>query len=157
LQLLKEMVPSLKQVAVLWTSTNPYSVLQWRVVQQTAGGLGLTLVSHEARTLKELENALTILSKTGPDAVLVLDDPLVFTYRKKIVDSTFHVGLPSSYGLTEFVADGGLMSYGADISDTYRRAAMYVDKILRGETPGDLPIQLPTKFELVINLKTAKG
>lgn len=72
LQLLKEMVPSLKQVAVLWTSTNPYSVLQWRVVQQTAAGLGLTLVSHEARTLKELENALTILSKTGPDAVMVL-------------------------------------------------------------------------------------
>lgn len=157
LELLKEMVPALKNLAVIWASTNPYSVLQWKVVQKAATRLELSLNSQEAGTLEEIEHVLSILSRTSADAVMVLDDPLLFTYRKKIVDSIFRAKLPSSYGLSEYVADGGLMSYGADISDTYRRAATYVDKILRGEKPADLPVQLPTKFETVINLKTAKA
>jgi putative tryptophan/tyrosine transport system substrate-binding protein len=157
LDLLKEMIPSLKRVVILWTSSNPYSVLQWKAVEQTAAKLGVTVVSQEAQTLQEIENVLATLTRSSADAVMVLDDPLVFTYRKKIVEAVFRARLPSSFGLREFVNDGGLMSYGADIADTYRRAAIYVDKIFRGEKPADLPIQLPTKFDLVINLKMAKG
>ncbi len=88
---------------------------------------------------------------------MVLDDPVMFTYRRNIVGFASRAKLPSTYGIAEFVADGGLMSYGADISDTYRRAAIYVDKILMGAKAADLPIQLPTRFELVINMKTAKA
>src|SRR5262245_523921 len=120
-ELLREIIPSLERIAILWTSTNPYSVLQWRTVEQTAARLGVTLVSHEARTLAEIDNVLAILSKAVTNAVMVLDDPLVFTHRKKIVDSIFRARLPSSFGLTEFVRDGGLMSYGADISDLQTR------------------------------------
>ena len=92
-----------------------------------------------------------------PDALITIEDPLTNTHRKQIADFAAGIGLPSMHGLREFVEAGGLMSYGASLSDLYRRAAIYVDKILRGAKPGDLPVEQPTKFELVINLKTAKA
>jgi putative ABC transport system substrate-binding protein len=95
--------------------------------------------------------------QSGPDILVVLNDPFMFTYRKAIVDAADRFRLPSIYGFREFVDDGGLISYGASITDTYRRAAGYVDKVLRGAKPANLPVQLPIKFELVVNLKTAKA
>jgi ABC-type uncharacterized transport system substrate-binding protein len=89
--------------------------------------------------------------------LVVLNDPFMFTHRKAIVETAGRFRLPSIYGFREFVDDGGLISYGVSVTDTYRRAAVYVDKILKGEKPADLPVQLPTKFELVVNLKTAKA
>ena len=119
--------------------------------------LQLALTSYEASTAKDLENALDAIRKNQSDIVLVLNDPFMFTQRKRIVDCLLQAHLPAIYGFREFVDDGGLVSYGRSISETYRRAATYVDKILKGAKPGDLPVQLPTKFELVINLKTAKA
>jgi ABC-type uncharacterized transport system substrate-binding protein len=104
-----------------------------------------------------LSNALAKIPQSGPDMLVVLSDPFLFTYRKPIVDAANRSRLPSIYGSREFVDDGGMSSYGASLTDTYRRAAGYVEKILKGAKPADLPVQLPTKYELVINLKTAKA
>jgi putative tryptophan/tyrosine transport system substrate-binding protein len=115
------------------------------------------IAPYAARDIDELATLLTTITRSGSDLLVVLNDPFMFTYRKIIVDAAYRFRLPSIYGFREFVDDGGLISYGVSISDTYRRAASYVVRILRGEKPGDLPVQLPTKFELVINLKTAKA
>ena len=96
------------------------------------------------------------VKQSTPDVLVNLNDPFLFTARKLVVDSVRAMRVPAVYGYREYVEDGGLISYGTSISDTYRRAAQYVDRILKGATPSDLPVQLPTKFELVINLKTAK-
>ena len=156
LQLLREAVPGIKRVAVVWNSTNSNAQREWSVAQETAKVLGLALVCHEARTLKELGDTLATVPRAHPDSMIVLNDPFVFTYRKSIAEAALRYRLPSVYGFREFVDSGGLMSYGANISQTYRRAASYVDKILKGAKPADLPIEQPVTFELVINLKTAK-
>ena len=149
-------VPGIKRVAVVWNSTNSNAQREWSVAQETAKVLGLALVSHEARTLEELGDTLATVPRAHPDSMIVLNDPFVFTYRKSIAEAALRYRLPSVYGFREFVDSGGLMSYGANISQTYRRAASYVDKILKGAKPADLPIEQPVTFELVINLKTAK-
>jgi ABC-type uncharacterized transport system substrate-binding protein len=156
-EIIKEMFPQAKRAAVLWNPTAPNTQLEMKALKESALALQLALTSYEASTAKDLENALDAIRKTQPDIVLVLNDPFMFTQRKRIVDSHFQAHLPAIYGFREFVDDGGLVSYGPSISDTYRRAATYVDKILKGAKPGDLPVQLPIKFELVINLKTAKA
>jgi len=156
LQLLREAVPGIKRVAVVWNSTNSNAQREWSVAQETAKVLGLALMSHEARTLEELGDTLATVPRAHPDSMIVLNDPFVFTYRKSIAEAALRYRLPSVYGFREFVDSGGLMSYGANISQTYRRAASYVDKILKGAKPADLPIEQPVTFELVINLKTAK-
>jgi putative ABC transport system substrate-binding protein len=115
------------------------------------------LVSREARNEQELKDVLTAVVNTQADSMMILNDAFVFTYRKIIADSAIGSRLPSVYGFSEFVDAGGFMSYGAVLSDTYRRAAAYVDRILKGAKPRDLPVEHPTKFELVINLKTAKA
>ncbi len=156
-EIIKEMLPQAKRAAVLWNPTAPNTQLEMKALKESALALQLALTSYEASTLKDLENALDAIRKTQPDIVLVLNDPFMFTQRKRIVDSHFQAHLPAIYGFREFVDDGGLVSYGPSISDIYRRAATYVDKILKGAKPGDLPVQLPIKFELVMNLKTAKA
>jgi putative ABC transport system substrate-binding protein len=156
-EIIKEIVPQAKRAAVLWNPTGSNTQLEMKALKESALALQLALTSYEASTLKDLENALDAIRKTQPDIVLVLNDPFMFTQRKRIVDSLFQAHLPAIHGFREFVDDGGLVSYGPSISDTYRRAATYVDKILKGAKPGDLPVQLPIKFELVINLKTAKA
>ena len=155
LEIVKEIKPAARNVVVLRNTTTPQ--LEWKVIQQASRDLGLTLESYELRDLKELENALVAIPKTHPDFISVLNDPFVFFHRKKIVNAVAQAKLPAIYGFREFVDDGGLISYSANVADTYRRAATYIDKILKGAKVSDLPIQEPTKFELIINAKTAKA
>jgi len=157
LELLKEAVPKIHRVAVIWNPTSSTAQREWSVTQEAAKVLGLVLVSREARNEQELKDVLTAVVTTQADSMMILNDAFVFTYRKIIADSAIGSRLPSVYGFSEFVDAGGFMSYGAVISDTYRRAAAYVDRILKGAKPRDLPVEHPTKFELVINLKTAKA
>jgi len=157
LELLKEAVPKIHRVAVIWNPTSSTAQREWSVTQEAAKVLGLVLVSREARNEQELKDVLTAVVTTQADSMMILNDAFVFTYRKIIADSAIGSRLPSVYGFSEFVDAGGFMGYGAVISDTYRRAAAYVDRILKGAKPRDLPVEHPTKFELVINLKTAKA
>ena len=157
LQIMTEIAPQARRAAVLWTSGATNSELEWKVVTQLASTLGLALEPYEARTLQDLDQALAAIVRSAAQMLLVLNDPFIFTHRKSIIESAAKSRLPAIYGFREFVDDGGLISYGPNISDGYRRAAAYVDKVLKGAKPADLPVQAPTKFELVINLKTAKA
>ena len=131
--------------------------LFWQAVYKAASTLRITLISYEARNIGELESTLVTISKARPDGLIVLNDPFVFSFRKNIVEFAAQARLPAVYGFSEFVTTGGLISYGANISETYRRAATYVDRILKGANPGDLPVELPTKFDMALNLKTSKA
>jgi putative ABC transport system substrate-binding protein len=125
-------------------------------VQTAARALGLTVRSWEVRAADDFEKVFAALGKERPDGLYVPPGPLNTSNRKRIVDFTLKSRLPSMWGNREFVDSGGLMSYGADLADNYRRVAYFVDRILKGAKPADLPVEQPTKFELVINLKTAK-
>jgi hypothetical protein len=138
-------------------SSNTHTKLVWETAKAFAAANDIAVELFDARDIEQLSNALAKISKSGSEFLVVLNDPFVFTYRKIIVDAVYRSRLPSIYGFREFVDDGGMISYGASITDTYRRAAGYVDKVLKGAKPTDLPAQLPTKFELVINLRTAKA
>jgi putative ABC transport system substrate-binding protein len=155
LELLKEAVPKLARVAVLYDLVVPNNVLELKEVQTTARPLGLT-VQPEARDADGFERVFAALSKERPDGLYVLGAPPMILNQKRIVDFALKSRLPSMYNNRETVEAGGLMYYGADIADSYRRVAYYVDRILKGAKPADLPVEQPTKFELVINLKTAK-
>ena len=155
-QMIKEIMPKAKHIAVLWNPTSSNAQLEWKVVKEFAEANNLIATLHDARNIAELSVALDQIKLSGPDALLNLNDPFLFTARKLVVDSVKAMRVPSVFGYREYADDGGLISYGTSIVDTYRRAAQYVDKLLKGAVPADLPIQLPTKFELVINLKTAK-
>jgi len=156
LAILKEVAPRVSRTAVVWNPTSAYARREWKIAQESATVLRITLISQEVRTLPELESALVAVSRAHPDSLLLLNDPFVFTYRTNITEFARQAKLPAVYSFREFVTAGGLMSYGPSIAETYRRAANYVDKILKGAKPADLPVELPTKFELVINMKTAK-
>ena len=157
LQMLKEVLPQLSRVAVLWNAANPYAARVFEETVAAARTLGIEVYSMEVRRPADFENAYKVITQQRPDALITVEDPLTVTHRKQIADFVAKHRLPSISGLREFVDEGGLMAYGADLADLRRRAASYVDKILKGEKPGDLPIEQPTKFELVINLKTAKA
>ena len=157
LELLKEAVPNAARVAVLWNPTNPLEVVAFRQGQVPARALGVTLQSIEVRELKDFENAFAAVTRERAGALLVFEGPLANTYRRQIVDLAAKHRLPAMYGFREFVDEGGLMSYGTHLPDLYRRTAVYVDKILKGARPADLPVEQPTRFELVVNLKTAKA
>ena len=131
--------------------------IEWKVVSQLASAVGIALEPYEARTLQDLDQASAAIVRSVAQMLFVLNDPFIFTHRKSIIEAAAKSRLPAIYGFREFVDDGGLISYGPNISDGYRRAAEYVDKVLQGAKPADLPVQAPTKYELVINLKTAKA
>jgi putative ABC transport system substrate-binding protein len=156
LELFKEAVPRLARVAVIYDPGVPNHVLHLKEVQTAARPLGLTVRSWEVRGADDFEKVFAALSKERPDGLYVPPGPLHTTNRNRIVDFALKSRLPSMWGNSEFVDSGGLMSYGADLADNYRRVAYYVDRILKGAKPADLPVEQPTKFELVINLKTAK-
>jgi putative tryptophan/tyrosine transport system substrate-binding protein len=156
-QIMKEIMPQSKRAAVLWNPSSSNARLEWATAKKFADANDIVVALHDARDVEELRNALATIPQSDPDFLVVLNDPVMFTYRTLIVPAAERFRLPSIYGFREFVDDGGMISYGVSISDTYRRAAGYVDRILRGEKPADLPVQLPTKFELVVNLKTAKA
>jgi putative ABC transport system substrate-binding protein len=156
LELFKEAVPRLARVAVIYDPGVSNHVLQLKAVQTAARPLGLTVRSWEVRGVNDFEKVFAALGKERPDGLYVPPGPLHTTNRNRIVNFALQSRLPSMWGNREFVDAGGLMSYGADLSDSYRRVAIYVDKILKGANPADLPIEQPTTFEFVINLKTAK-
>ncbi len=156
LDLLKETVPKLSRVAVLWKPDDSGSALQWRETRTAATALGIHLLSLEVRTQGELDNAIESATRARVDALLALRNPLFYVLRKRIVTLAEKGRLPGMYSVGDFVEAGGLMSYSGNNDAQYRRAATYVDKILKGTKPENLPIEAPTKFELVINLKTAK-
>jgi putative tryptophan/tyrosine transport system substrate-binding protein len=157
LQILKDAVPNVARVAFLWNPANASHVIYFGELQGAARGLGLTLQSVEVREPQEVERAFAGMMRGHPDALIVTADSVHEVRQAWIVDFTAKRRLPAMYQLKEYVAAGGLMSYGTSITDQYRRAATYVDKILKGAKPADLPVEQPTKFDLVINLKTAKA
>ena len=157
MQLLKEVVPRVSRIAVLWISPNAAALVQLKAVDAAAQALGVSVQVVESRGAEGLESAFQTATKGPCDALLVIDDPFTFLLRKRIVELAAKSQLPAMYGPREFAVDGGLMAYGANIEDMFRRAATYVAKILEGAKPTDLPVQQPTKFALVINLKTARA
>jgi putative ABC transport system substrate-binding protein len=157
LELLKQVLPQLARVAVLWNSANPYSAIVFKETQVAGSTLGIEVQSLEVRGPDDFDGAFEAARRQRPDALATVEDPLTLDHRKLIAGFAAGQWLPSLHGTKEFAAAGGLISYGADLADVVRRSAGYVDKILKGATPADLPVQQPTKFELAINLKTAKA
>ena len=157
LELLKEAVPKLGRVAVLYDPAAQANVLEMKEVLTVAGrALGLTVQPWEVRAVDGFDRVFAALNKERPDGLLVTRGALLLANGKRIVGFALKSRLPSMYGNRDAVEAGGLMSYRADDADRYRRVAYYVDRILKGAKPADLPVEQPTKFELVINLKTAK-
>jgi putative ABC transport system substrate-binding protein len=156
LELLKEIVSGLSRVAILWASTTPGSAQALREMERAAGGLGVKLQSLDIVGPKDIETAFRAASKGRADAVLVMSSGVLNAHRKQLAELAVKSRLPAIYFRSEFVENGGLMSYGASFTDMDRRAATYVDKILKGRKPADLPVEQPIKFEFIINLKAAK-
>ena len=157
LELLREVIPKLSSVAVLWNPASPFSVVAEKEVQAAAQVLRMRVQSLGVRAPEELDNAFAAIVRERPGALLVLADRLFLHNRARIVDFEARHRLPGVYAYRELVEAGGLMSFGPSYAGMHRRAAYYVDKILKGARPADLPVEQPTKFELVINLKTAKA
>jgi putative ABC transport system substrate-binding protein len=157
LELLKLAAPKTSRVGVLWDSSNPAGLGARDATQAPARALGLTLLPQDVRMPNDLEGALEALSRVRADALMVTESFANIEQRKVIVSFAEKHWLPTVFGERASVEDGGLMSYGTDPADLFRHAATYIDKILRGAKPGDLPVEQPTKFELVINLKAAKA
>jgi ABC-type uncharacterized transport system substrate-binding protein len=157
LELLKETIPKLSRVAVLWNPQDPGPAQQWKESQIPARELSLQLHSMEVSNVDKYEDAFTEATKARSAALAVTLHTLANTNQKRIADLAARNRLPAIYPRGDYVESGGLMSYGADQVEPYRRAASMVDKILKGAKPADLPVEQPTKFELVINFKTAKA
>jgi putative ABC transport system substrate-binding protein len=157
LEMLKEVVPKASRAAVLWNPANLGNAPQLRAAEVAARTLGVRLQPVEARGPSEIDSAFAAMTKEGAGAVVVLVDVLFVDQRTRIANLAATHRLPAVYGTPEPVEAGGLMAYGPSFLYNYRRAAVYVDKILKGAKPADLPIEQPTKFELVVNLKTAKA
>lgn len=156
LGLLKETLPRISRVAALWNPANPvFQAAQLEEVKVTAKAVGVRLQSLVARDPKEIDRAFAAIVSERTAALQVLGDPVFSTHRKQIVELALKHRLPAASGAKEFADAGLLMSYGANFAESYRRAAVYVDKILRGAKPADMPVERPSKFEFVINLRTA--
>jgi putative tryptophan/tyrosine transport system substrate-binding protein len=156
LELLKETLPRVTRVAVLLNPTNPATEAQLAGTQLTAGSLGVQLQLLEVSSPDQLDRAFSVMMRERVSALVVLTDAMFFDNRTRIMSFAAKSRMPVTCYDSAFVDAGGLMSYGASIPDLYRRAAIYVDKILKGAKPGDLPIEQPRKFELIVNLKTAQ-
>jgi putative ABC transport system substrate-binding protein len=157
LELLREVVPALSRGAVLWNAANPANTLAWKETEGAGRALGVTLQSQEVRGPTDFEGAFAAMTEQHPDVLLVLQDALTLDYRKEIIGFTLRQHLPTMFVGKEWVEEGGLMSYGDRLPERYRRAADIVDRILKGTKPADIPVEQPTTFELVVNLKTAKA
>ena len=155
--LITEAVPRASRVAVLSNPLQSRNEGLLRKMQAAAATRGVKLYSFQARDAKEFDGAFATMTRGGMGGLIVLTDPLTLRYRARIVELAATRRLPTMYGFGEFAEAGGLMTYGPSVRELFRRAATYVDKILKGAKPADLPVEQPTKFELVINLKTAKA
>ena len=156
LQLIKEMKPGLTRAAVIWNPDHPLHVRAVDELKAIAPTLSIELSFMAVRTREDLAPAFSDVKRAGAHAIYVIDDPIFFTHRTTLLELAAAAGLPTIHDLRRFPEAGALMSYGPDVYDLFRRSALYVDKILKGAKPADLPVEQPTKFELVINLKTAK-
>jgi putative ABC transport system substrate-binding protein len=157
LQLLKEIAPRVTRAAVLRDSTTTGGIGQLGALQAVAPSVGIELSPVDMRNAREIEHALTAFARSPNGGLIMVSTAAASIHRELIITLAARYQLPTVYNSRFFVAAGGLISYGPDRVDPYRRAAAYVDRILRGEKPADLPVQAPTKYELVINLKTAKA
>ena len=157
LELLKETVPKVSRMAVLWNPTTPGNAFALREAESAARALRVELQLLEARSLNDFDSVFAAMTTKRAGALLVLGDVMFVTHRIRLANLAAKSRLPAIYGLREYVEAGGLMSYGAITSELFRRAATYVDRVLKGAKPTDLPIERPTKFEFVINLTTAKA
>jgi putative ABC transport system substrate-binding protein len=157
LELLREAVPGLSRGAVLWNAANPANTLAWKETEGAGRALGVAIQSYEMRGPGDFEGAFAMIAQQRPDILLVLQDALTLEYRKEIIGFALRERLPSMFVGKLWAEEGGLMSYGDRLPERYRRAADLVDRILKGAKPADLPVEQPTTFELVVNLKTAKA
>ena len=157
LELLKETLPKASRVAFLWNPANPHHAADLEETQLAAKALRIALLPIGVKDPNEFESAFVAMTQAHAAALLVMPDPLFRTYRTQIVEFAAKSRLPAAYDERENVAAGGLMAYGVSQTDLYRRTATYVDKILKGAKPADLPVEQPTRFELIINLRTAKA
>jgi len=156
LEILKEALPTIRRVATLWNPDDPVYALELQRTEAAARALGISLHPVEVRTRDDFEPAFDAMSKSQVDALVVFAHGLTILNRDKLIELAGRHRLPTMFGSRESVADGGLMAYGPSIPALYRKAASYVDKILKGSKPGEIPVEQPTNFELAINLKTAQ-
>jgi putative ABC transport system substrate-binding protein len=157
LELLREIVPNLTRVAVLWNPEDRISALTWKEIQLPARGWGIELHSLEVRTSSDIDRAFEGATRVRSGALAIMPSPVFVTNLRRLADLAMRNRLPSIFHVPDYVVAGGLVTYGPNRSDLFRRAATYVDRILKGAKPSDLPVEQPTKFELLINLKTAKA
>jgi putative tryptophan/tyrosine transport system substrate-binding protein len=158
LEILKQVAPRVRRVALVFNpQTAPFAELFVRPIQAAASSFAIMPVSMGARSFTEIESMVDAFAREPDGSLMVLPDLSAFNYREAVVALAARHRLPAVYPFRVFVASGGLLSYGTDVSDVFRRAAAYVDRILKGESPADLPVQAPTKYELVVNLKTAQA
>src|SRR5215510_5158535 len=157
LELLKQIVPGVTRAAVLRDPAISSGVGQWGAIQSAAPALGVEVSPVNVRDAPEIERGVAAFARSGNGGLIVTGSPLAFLHRELIIALAARHKLPTVYFSRQFVTDGGLISYGPDVADQARRAAGYVDRILKGEKPADLPVQAPTKYEIVVNLKTAKS
>jgi putative ABC transport system substrate-binding protein len=157
IELLKEAVPHASQIAVLWNSANPASAASVREIETAAQSMKVKLDVLDAGNTPTLDSAFATIDARGAHAIIVTNDPFFTPNRDKLVQFAARKRLPAMYYFKSFADAGGLMAYGASLEDSYRQAAIYVDRILKGAKPADLPIQQPTRFELIINARTARA
>ena len=157
LELLKQALPKLSRLAVLANPTNPFVDVALKRTQRAAGELRVKVQRVDVRQPEEFGSAFTVIANDRPDAIVVIADRFMLTHRAQIIAFGTKSRLPGMFPYREFVEEGGLMAYGPSYPDLFRRSASYVDKILKGAKPADLPVEQPNKFELVINMKTAKA
>lgn len=156
-ELLREASPTASQLGVVWNAGDPGKAIEWRNTEVAARALKMKPISLEVRGADDFNDLITAKTRPRPDALVVLGDQLTAFHRKRITELAAGNGIPAMYGYRDFVEAGGLMSYGPSLPDMYRRAADYMDKVLRGAKPADLPVEQPTQFEFVVNLKAAKA
>jgi ABC-type uncharacterized transport system substrate-binding protein len=158
LGVLKEFVPKLARSAIMFNPEGaPHAPFLQRSIEEASKALGITTIASTVRTDDDVENAIASLARQGDGALVVIPDPFTIAHRQAIIRAAATYRVPAMYSYRAFVDDGGLMGYSADIPEQYRGAADYVDRILKGAKPGELPVQQPTKYQFVINLKTAKA
>jgi ABC-type uncharacterized transport system substrate-binding protein len=157
LEILKKVVPGLSRAAAMWNPGNSAIVFSWKETQDAARALGIALQSHEVQGPKDFGAAFAAIAEERPDALLVLQDAVTMQQRNEIIDFAIQKRLPSMFQEKGWAAAGGLISYGENLSSMYRRAAYFVDRIFKGAKPADLPVEQATKFDMVLNLRTAKA
>ena len=157
LGLIKEIVVGTSTIAVVWNSSNPANQLQYRQIDETAPALGIRLIPLPVQKKEDIAVAVDAAAKQRADALLVLPDPVTGSHRSELIELVRRVRMPAMYGYREFPDAGGLISYGPNLRAMYRRTAVYVDRILKGAKPSELPVELPATFELVVNVRTAKA